>query len=58
MQHFHPEDACFMTAGDHFAYSFTNQVATENQGLQTFGLAILLEKSQFEDAIGEMQTQF
>jgi hypothetical protein len=54
-EYFHPEDQLFMEVGEHLPFRFTYQASAEDPGLRTSGLLVLVERSKFENAIGEME---
>jgi len=56
MRYFHPEDELFSRNSDTVSYSFTNQPSLEDQNVKTLGLLILLSKSEFEGAIGDIES--
>lgn len=53
--YFHPEDQLFANAGEVHSFNFINQVSAQDQGLRTSGLLILVQRAEFENAIGEME---
>lgn len=56
MQYFHPEDELFSRNSRHVTFPFTGGEKMEDGDLKTFGLLALLDRTEFETAIGEMET--
>jgi len=55
MRYFHPEDEVFSRSSPHVIFPFKAGEDMEEGHLKTFGLLMMVGKSQFESAIGEME---
>ena len=55
MEYFHPEDELFLRDAKRVSFPFVTQQASEERSLKTSAMFLLIEKSKFEDAIGEME---
>ena len=55
-QYFHAEDEVFLKSAEHVEFQFLSPGALEEQNLKTSGLLMLIERSKFEGAIGDMET--
>lgn len=56
MQYFHPEDELFSRNSQHVTFPFAAGENTEEANFKTFGLLVLLGKSEFEGAVGKMES--
>lgn len=54
-QYYHPEDELFLQSATNVSYPFTNGDASDESNIKTFGLLLLIERSQFEGAIAHME---
>jgi hypothetical protein len=55
-QYFHPEDELFLKEAEHVSFSFTNRAVSEEPRFKTSGLLMLVDRPQFETAIGNMES--
>jgi hypothetical protein len=55
VQYFHPEDELFLKSAEKTSFSYSSEASLEDENLKTSGLLLLIEKSQFESAIGELE---
>jgi hypothetical protein len=55
VQYFHPEDELFSRNAADLSFPFTTQSASDESNLKTYGLLLLIGKSEFEAAVGEME---
>jgi len=55
MQYFHPEDELFSRSSPHVTFPFKVAENMEEGYLKTFGLLVMVGKSQFESTIRELE---
>jgi hypothetical protein len=55
MEYFHPEDESFLANSVHVTFPFTAGENAEEGNLKTFGLLVLVGKSDFESTVSEME---
>jgi hypothetical protein len=55
VEYFHPEDEVFLRDATHVSFPFVTQPASEESSLKTSAMLLLIEKSKFEAAIGQME---